>query len=124
MGFWKNVDEYLQYAGISRKELAAAIDVNSQTIDRAIERDSEPKFNTGLKVCNFLKLNPDELLDSPVSTESNSSDNESSKKEIKLYRKYHELIQNCEIISEPHLSAINQLAKTLAETAPDYKPTE
>ena len=46
MGFWKNVDEYLQYAGISRKELAAAIDVNSQTIDRAIERDSEPKFNT------------------------------------------------------------------------------
>ena len=50
-------------------------------------------------------------------SESNSSNDESSKKEIKLYRKYHELIQNCEIISEPHLSAINQLAKTLAETA-------
>jgi len=108
MGFWKNVDDYLKYKVISRKELAAAIGMKSQTIDRAIQRDSDPKLIEGLKVCKFLNVDPEDFIGVPITVNGNliSDSDEERKKEIKLYRKYHDLIQNCEFISESHQSAV------------------
>ena len=64
MGFWKNVDEYLKFKGIPRKELAIGTGIKVQTIDRAIQRDSDAKFAEGLKVCKYLNVPFEEFLGS------------------------------------------------------------
>lgn len=99
MGFWRNVDDFLKYKVITRKELASGIGMQTQTIDRAIQRDSEPKLTDGLKVCKFLNITIDELLNTPITLNENNQrivESESNRNnEIKLFRKYNKLISNC-----------------------------
>lgn len=125
MGFWKNVDEYLKFKGIPRKELAIGTGIKVQTIDRAIQRDSDAKFADGLKVCKYLNVSFEEFLGSEaVLPNDKKSDSQMEKNEqIILYRKYHELIQYCESLPTYQQQSVRQLAQNLAESAPDYKPS-
>lgn len=126
MGFWKNVDNYLKFRGIPRKELAIGTGIKSQTIDRAIQRDSEPKFIEGLKICRFLNVSFEEFLDTPITTSKDFDTNTQieTKKQVNLYRKYHDLIQYCENLPDYQQASVRQLAQTLAESAPLYEPSD
>ncbi|MCQ2577407.1 MAG: helix-turn-helix transcriptional regulator [Treponema sp.] len=123
MGFWKNVDAYLNFRGIPRKELAIGTGIKSQTIDRAIQRDSEPKFSEGLKVCRYLNVSVDEFIGAAAFLQNNNNpDNRIEvQKQINLYRKYHDLIANCELLSEERQKTVKQLVQSLAEAEPSYK---
>lgn len=126
MGFWKNVDEYIKFKNISRKTLAAGIGMKPQTIDRAIQRDSEPKFTEGLKVCRYLKVEYDEFLDEPLTVQNDISPTSTTDNNqgIKLYRKYHDLIENCENLPQYQQNSVKQLAQSLANSKPSYEPTD
>ncbi len=63
MGFWKNVENELKYRGISRKELALAIEMKEQSLHKAIERDSEVSAIIAVKIARFLKVSLEELLE-------------------------------------------------------------
>ena len=125
MGFWKKVDDYLKYKDIPRKELAIGTGIKSQTIDRAIQRDSDVKFADGLKVCKYLNVPYEEFLESEaVMPNTRKSDSQTEiKEQINLYRKYHELIQYCESLPTNQQQTVRQLAQSLAEAAPEYKPS-
>ena len=105
MGFWKKVDDYLKYKGISRKELASGTGIKNQTLDRAIQRDSEPKIAEGLKVCQFLNVDVSTFLDQPIKImqgQSGESQDE-IQTQLALYRKHHALIENFEKINHNYL---------------------
>lgn len=117
MGFWKKVDDYLKFKGMSRKELAYNIGIQSQTLDRAIQRDSDPKLVEGLKACLFLNIPVNIFLDEPIhlGNEKESNYNQDEKQQMTLYRKYSKLIEYCESISEARRNALIAMAKSLAE---------
>ena len=117
MGFWKKVDDYLKFKGMSRKELAYNIGIQSQTLDRAIQRDSDPKLVEGLKACLFLNIPVNIFLDEPIhlGNEKKSNYNQDEKQQTTLYRKYSKLIEYCESISEARRNALIAMAKSLAE---------
>lgn len=122
MGFWKNVDEYLKFKGIPRKELAIGTGIKVQTIDRAIQRDSDAKFAEGLKVCKYLNVPFEEFLGSEaVLPNDRKSDSQTEiKEQLNLYRKYHELIRYCESLPSNQQQSVKQLAQSLAESTPHY----
>ena len=122
MGFWKNVDGYLKFKGIPRKELAIGTGINVQTIDRAIQRDSDAKFADGLRVCKYLNVPFEEFLESEavLPSDRKTDSQKEIKEQLNLYRKYHELLSNCERLPEYQLKTVNQLAQSLAEFAPPY----
>lgn len=117
MGFWKKVDDYLKFKGMSRKELAFNIGIQSQTLDRAIQRDSDPKLVEGLKACLFLNIPVNEFLDEPINSsgDKKNSYHQDEKQQMILYRKYSKLIEYCESISEPRRNALIAMAKSLSE---------
>lgn len=122
MGFWKNVDEYLKFKGIPRKELAIGTGIKVQTIDRAIQRDSDAKFAEGLKICKYLNVPFEEFLGSEaVLPNDRKSDSQTEiKEQLNLYRKYHELIRYCESLPSNQQQSVKQLAQSLAESTPSY----
>lgn len=63
MGFWKNVENELKYRGISRKELALSIEMNEQSLHKAIERDSEVSAIIAIKIARFLHVSLETLLE-------------------------------------------------------------
>ena len=62
MGFWNRVKEELEFRGISRKELSAKSGVPMTTLNRALERDSNPFAADALSVANTLNIPLEKLL--------------------------------------------------------------
>lgn len=62
MGFWKQVGEELEFRGISRKELSAKSGVPMTTLNRALERDSNPFAMDAVRVANTLNISLEKLL--------------------------------------------------------------
>lgn len=62
MGFWNKVREELEFRGISRKELSAKSGVPMTTLNRALERDSNPFAADALRVANTLNIPLEKLL--------------------------------------------------------------
>lgn len=95
MDFWKRVEEELVYLGIGKKELAYRAGIKEQTLHKAIERGSNPAADTAIKIANVLGVSVEYLV-----TGLNPSDDKSRVQEqneqIRLYKKYHELIEQIE----------------------------
>ena len=76
MGFWKKVAEELEFRGISRKELSIKSGVPMTTINRAIERDSNPFAIDAFRIANTLNIPLEKLLEisndiTPIKVEHN-----------------------------------------------------
>ena len=63
MGFWKKAGEEIEFRGISRKELSAKSGVPMTTINRALERDSNPFAVDALRIANTLNIPLETLLE-------------------------------------------------------------
>lgn len=74
MGFWNKVREELEFRGISRKELSAKSGVPMTTLNRALERDSNPFAADALRVANTLNIPLEKLLDISKSETQTISD--------------------------------------------------
>ena len=95
MSFWKKVCDELEFQNISRKELAYKIEVPVATINRAIERNSNPYAIDALKISRVLGVSLDYLLDFPI-TQEEKKDSEDFSHQIELYKKYHAIIEGLE----------------------------
>lgn len=96
MGFWKKVEEELEFRGMSRKELSAMSGVPMTTMNRAMERDSNPFANDAVRIAHTLGIPVEKLLGIPQS----ASATEENARQIALYRKYQRIINTLEAI--PH----------------------
>lgn len=72
MGFWANVEEEMEYQGISRKELAYRAKISYSGIGLGFARDSMPGADTALSISKVLNVSIEYLLhgtSAPDSTE-------------------------------------------------------
>lgn len=118
MSFWKNVDFEIKFRGISRKELSYAIGIPVATIDRAIQRESEPTAKVAISISKFLKTNLEELLD--IEEDINQQNYSSFEKvtdeermQIKLYKKYSQIIELLETTNENRQDSIQKIIKDI-----------
>lgn len=95
MSFWKKVCEELEFQNVSRKELSYRIDVPVATINRAIERNSNPYAVDALRISKVLGVSLEYLLGFPKNRHAEKKEDDSAR-QIALYKKYHTLIEDLE----------------------------
>ena len=110
MGFWKNVDKELEYTGKTRKELASEVNFPDSYISKGIARNSIPSADLALKIAHALKVPLENLLDIQI---ENPTAKQTEQKQLRLYRKYHDLIEKCEKLDSDKIQLMEQLAENL-----------
>ena len=112
MSFWKKVSYELEYKNISRKELAHIINVPVATINRAMERDSNPYAIDALRISKALGVSLEYLLDF---NDKNTSSKENELFQIEMYKKYHSVITILETLSDSKQKKTIEILSKIAE---------
>ena len=115
MSFWKKVCFELDYQSISRKELAYKIEVPVSTINRAIERDSQPFAGDALRVSKALNVSLEYLLDLPEIKNDGKVTTEEESHQIELFKKYHSTIEALEDLSPEKKKEVVEIVKQILE---------
>ena len=111
MSFWKNVDKELEYTGKTRKELAAEVNFPDSYISKGISRNSIPSADLALKIAHALNVSLEILLE--IKSTKSPSQKETEQKQLRLYRKYHNIIEKLENFTEQKQTLVNNLVNDL-----------
>ena len=109
--FINNIKSYRKEKGLSQEKLAELCNVSTSTIGCIESAHQNPSFELIVKIAEKLDIHPADLF---LRDSSKVQDRE-------LYSKYHELLLNCEHLPECHKQIVNQLVKSLAESASNTK---
>ena len=109
--FWKRVDEELDYKGMNRKALSKEVGFSVGNVGKGIQLGSSPSADTAVKIAQVLGVSVEYLVNgSNKSTEKNQ---ENEELQLKLYRKYHDLIAKCEKLPPEQVQLLSQVADKL-----------
>ena len=111
MSFWKNVDKELEYTGKTRKELAAEVNFPDSYISKGISRNSIPSADLALKIAHALNVSLEILLE--IKSTKSPSQKETEQTQLRLYRKYHNIIEKLENFTEQKQTLVNNLVNDL-----------
>ena len=115
MGFWKKIESELDFQGLSRKELSAKSGVPMTTINRAIERDSQPFAIDALRISKALNVSLEYLLDLPETKNGGKVSAEEESHQIELFKKYHSTIEALEDLSQDKQKEAVEIVKQILE---------
>ncbi len=109
--FWKRVDEELDYLGKNRAYLSRKCGFSLANIGKGIKLGSIPSADTAVKIAQVLGVSVEYLVNGTnKSTEKNQ---ENEELQLKLYRKYHDLIAKCEKLPPEQVELLSQVADKL-----------
>ncbi len=109
--FWKRVDEELDFLGKNRAYLSRKCGFSLANIGKGIKLGSTPSADTAVKIAQVLGVSVEYLVNgSNKSTEKNQ---ENEELQLKLYRKYHDLITKCEKLPPEQVQLLSQVADKL-----------
>ena len=110
--FWERVDKELEYLGKTRKSLASEVGFNLGNIGKGIQLGSIPSAETAVKIAQVLGVSVEYLVNGtePV---KNPSDKQTEQNQLRLYRKYHELIEKMENFSEQKQTLVKNFINDL-----------
>lgn len=109
--FWKRVDEELDYKGMNRKALSKEVGFSVGNVGKGIQLGSSPSADTAVKIAQVLGVSVEYLVNGTnKSTEKNQ---ENEELQLKLYRKYHDLIAKCEKLPPEQVELLSQVADKL-----------
>lgn len=109
--FWKRVDEELEYKGMNRKTLSKEVGFSVGNVGKGIQLGSSPSADTAVKIAQVLGVSVEYLVNGTnKSTEKNQ---ENEELQLKLYRKYHDLITKCEKLPAEQVQLLSQVADKL-----------
>jgi transcriptional regulator with XRE-family HTH domain len=109
--FWKRVEEELDYLGKNRTYLARKCGFSLTNIGKGIKLGSIPSADTAVKIAQVLGVSVEYLVNGTnKSTEKNQ---ENEELQLKLYRKYHDLIAKCEKLPSEQVELLSQVADKL-----------
>ena len=108
--FWKRVDEELEYKGKTRISLAEECGFSVSYISKGIVRGSTPTVDLAIKIAKALNVSV-EYLAFGINPFHSTISKENEEIQLKLYRKYHDLISECEKLSPSKVKLITLIAK-------------
>lgn len=110
--FWERVVDELDFLGITRTYLATTCNFSLTNIGQGIKLGSTPSAETAVKIAQVLGVSVEYLVNGTETTKS-PSQKETEQNQLRLYRKYHNLIEKMESFSEDKQTVVNNLAKDL-----------
>jgi len=112
MNFWERVDDLLDRNDINKKTLAYEAGFDASNITKGIKNNNVPSAETAVKIAKVLGVSVEYLVNGTETTKSPSL-KETEQKQLRLYRKYHNLIEKMESFSEDKQTVVNNLVKDL-----------
>ena len=112
MNFWERVDDLLDRNDINKKTLAYEAGFDASNITKGIKNNNVPSAETAVKIAQVLGVSVEYLVNGTVTTKS-PSQKETEQNQLRLYRKYHNLIEKMESFSEDKQTVVNNLVKDL-----------
>ncbi len=109
--FRKNLKFYREQKGWSQAELAIQADSSNGQIGNVESGKASPSIDLVFRIAKALSIHPADLFLRDASKAQNRE----------LFSKYHELISNCEYLSESHQQIVKQLVKSLTESTTEKK---
>lgn len=110
--FWERVVDELDFLGITRTYLATTCNFSLTNIGQGIKLGSTPSAETAVKIAKVLGVSVEYLVNGTETTKS-PSQKETEQNQLRLYRKYHNLIEKMERFSEDKQTVVNNLVKDL-----------
>lgn len=110
--FWERVVDELDFLGITRTYLATTCNFSLTNIGQGIKLGSTPSAETAVKIAQVLGVSVEYLVNGTETTKS-PSQKETEQNQLRLYRKYHNLIEKMESFSEDKQTVVNNLVKDL-----------
>ena len=112
MNFWERVDDLLDRNDINKKTLAYEAGFDASNITKGIKNNNIPSAETAVKIAQVLGVSVEYLVNGTETTKS-PSQKETEQKQLRLYRKYHDLIEKMESFSEEKQTVVNNLINDL-----------
>ena len=112
MNFWERVDDLLDRNDINKKTLAYEAGFDASNITKGIKNNNVPSVETAVKIAQVLGVSVEYLVNGTENTKS-PSQKETEQNQLRLYRKYHNLIEKMESFSEDKQTVVNNLVKDL-----------
>ena len=112
MNFWERVDDLLDRNDINKKTLAYEAGFDASNITKGIKNNNVPSVETAVKIAQVLGVSVEYLVNGTESTKS-PSQKETEQNQLRLYRKYHNLIEKMERFSEEKQTVVNNLVDNL-----------
>ena len=112
MNFWERVDDLLDRNDINKKTLAYEAGFDASNITKGIKNNNVPSAETAVKIAKVLGVSVEYLVNGTVTTKS-PSQKETEQNQLRLYRKYHNLIEKCENLDSDKIQLMEQLAENL-----------
>ena len=112
MNFWERVDDLLDRNDINKKTLAYEAGFDASNITKGIKNNNVPSAETAVKIAQVLGVSVEYLVNGTENTKS-PSQKETEQNQLRLYRKYHNLIEKMENFSEEKQTVVNNLITDL-----------
>ena len=112
MNFWERVDDLLDRNDINKKTLAYEAGFDASNITKGIKNNNVPSAETAVKIAKVLGVSVEYLVNGTENTKS-TSQKETEQNQLRLYRKYHNLIEKMESFSEDKQTVVNNLITDL-----------
>ena len=112
MNFWERVDDLLDRNDINKKTLAYEAGFDASNITKGIKNNNVPSAETAVKIAQVLGVSVEYLVNGTETTKS-PSQKETEQNQLRLYRKYHNLIEKMENFSEEKQTVVNNLITDL-----------
>ena len=112
MNFWERVDDLLDRNDINKKTLAYEAGFDASNITKGIKNNNVPSVETAVKIAQVLGVSVEYLVNGTETTKS-PSQKETEQNQLRLYRKYHNLIEKMESFSEEKQTVVNNLVDNL-----------
>ena len=112
MNFWERVDDLLDRNDINKKTLAYEAGFDASNITKGIKNNNVPSAETAVKIAKVLGVSVEYLVNGTETTKT-PSQKETEQNQLRLYRKYHNLIEKMESFSEDKQTVVNNLVKDL-----------
>ena len=97
--FWERVVDELDYLGITRTYLATTCNFSLTNIGQGIKLGSTPSAETAVKIAQVLGVSVEYLVNGTENTKF-PSQKQIEQNQLRLYRKYHDLIEKMEGFSQ------------------------
>ncbi len=112
MNFWERVDDLLDRNDINKKTLAYEAGFDASNITKGIKNNNVPSAETAVKIAKVLGVNVEYLVNGTETPKSQST-KETEQNQLRLYRKYHQLIEKCEKLDSEKIQLMEQIADNL-----------